>query len=363
MMMIALAVIIGISVHFVYKISNRETPEEPISKARKALSEAIACLAHLYEPGLYRKSESLYSDAMNEWQLENKKPIYKRNYNRIINLAKKSKLAAEEACTKSRKKALNEKAYLNQLYQYLKKQRTKFNGTVNKFPIPKNIVKDFHHADLLMRESGELIEQKEFLLARKKLDLSSKLFSSSTAYIHSYLKNYFLSYPTWQEWTKQGIRYSENNGVPMILIDKMAHKCYVYNNGKVVHEFEIEMGKNWVGQKTREGDLATPEGNYKVVSKKSGSKTIYHKALLLDYPNESDIRRIRELTMGKKHHRPGSMIEIHGHGDQGFNWTKGCIALSDKDIDKVFALVQVGTKVVIVGSLEPFKIYEKLYFE
>jgi len=352
-----------VPLYFIYKISTRETPEEPITKARKALSEAVACMSHLHEPRLYQKSESFYSDAMNEWQKENKKPIYKRNFNRVILLAQKSQKAAEEACAKSKLKARNEKTNLNQLYQFLKKQRSRFNGTLNKFPIPQVKVKDFHQADMLLRESGDLLDKGDLILARKKLDLSSKLFSTTIAYIHSFLKNYFSSYETWKSWASQGIKYSENNQAPMILIDKMAHKCYVYDNGKVVNEFEIEMGKNWIGQKTREGDLATPEGIYKVTAKKSGPKTNYHKALLLDYPNESDIRRIKELTKGKKYHRPGSMIEIHGHGDQGFNWTKGCVALADKDIDKVFALAQVGTKVVIVGSLEPFKTYEKMYFE
>lgn len=360
---VVFAIIIGTPAGLLYKISKRETPEEPISKARKALTEASACMAHLYEPGLFQKAESFYTDAMNEWQLENKKSIVNRNYNRIILLARKSQKASEEACLKSRKKAINEKANLKQLYQYLKTQRTRFNGSVNRFPIPQNIVRDFHHADLLMRESGDLIDKGDLILARKKLDLASKLFSTSTAYIHSFLKNYFSDYDTWKEWARQGIKYSEQNNTPMFLIDKMAHQLFVYIDGKLTNTYEIELGRNWVGPKSREGDQATPEGNYKIVSKKSGSKTIYHKAMLLDYPNEADLRRIREGARGKKYPRPGGMIEIHGNGGKGFNWTKGCIAVTDQEIDRLYALAEVGTKVIIVGSLEPFATIEKTLFE
>lgn len=346
---------------YLYHLSNRETPEIPLQKARKAISEAKACAAHIMEPALFQKAESFYADAMSEWQLENKKPIYKRKYNKVIILAQKAKDIADDACVKSKKKAIDERQNLRQLYKFLKKQSTKLQGALSRFPIPSKYVEDFHQADLLMRESANLIESEDFVPARKKLEKASIKMSNVTAFTHSYLKNYFNDYPLWKDWAAYAIKNSEETAV--ILIDKIAHKCYVYKGGNRIHEFEIEMGKNWVGHKVREGDLATPEGIYNVTQKKSGAKTIYHKALLLDYPNQSDLKRIRELTNGKKHHRPGSLIEVHGHGGQGFNWTKGCVALSDKDMDKVFALSQVGTKVVIVGSLEPFKEIEQLYFD
>jgi hypothetical protein len=346
---------------FSYHISKRETPEEPISIARKAISEAMACAAHVLEPALFQKSESYYSDAMSEWNLENKKPIYKRNYNRIIEMAKKAKKTADEACVKSKKKAINERQNLKQLYKFLKKQADKFQGAITRFPMPSKQVEDFHQADLLMRESSNLIEDEDFISTRKKLEKASILMSNAIAFAHSYLKNYFNDFPLWKDWVAYGVKYSEQE--PVLIIDKMAHKCYVYIDGKPTHEYEIEMGKNWIGQKTREGDLATPEGIYKVTHKKSGAKTIYHKALLLDYPNQNDLKRIKNLTGGKKSHRPGGMIEVHGHGGRGFNWTKGCMALSDKEMDRVFALTQVGTKVIIVGSLEPFNSIEQLYFD
>jgi hypothetical protein len=50
----------------------------------------------------------------------------------------------------------------------------------------------------------------------------------------------------------------------------------------------------------------------------------------------------------------GGLIEVHGHGGQGFNWTNGCVALNDKDMDALYRQVQVNTPVIIVGSLVPF---------
>ncbi len=125
---------------YLYHLSNRETPEIPLQKARKAISEAKACAAHIMEPALFQKAESFYADAMSEWQLENKKPIYKRKYNKVIILAQKAKDIADDACVKSKKKAIDERQNLRQLYKFLKKQSTKLQGALSRFPIPSKYV-------------------------------------------------------------------------------------------------------------------------------------------------------------------------------------------------------------------------------
>jgi len=85
-------------------------------------------------------------------------------------------------------------------------------------------------------------------------------------------------------------------------------------------------------------------------------ETRFYKALLLDYPNEDDRTR---FTQNKKKGvlgtdaEIGGHIEIHGVGGKGADWTDGCIALKNKDMNVVFNLCPVGTKVVIVGSTRP----------
>ena len=80
--------------------------------------------------------------------------------------------------------------------------------------------------------------------------------------------------------------------------------------------------------------------------------------MLLDYPNHDDrIRFQEEVDKGSlpENAEIGGLIEIHGDGGRGINWTDGCIALSNKDMDVLYRKVQKGSMITIVGSLRPFK--------
>jgi murein L,D-transpeptidase YafK len=111
-----------------------------------------------------------------------------------------------------------------------------------------------------------------------------------------------------------------------------------------------------MAHKERAGDKATPEGNYQIVNKKSGGHTTYYKAMLLNYPNAEDRAAFaRKKNQGLISRRTGigNLIEIHGNGGRGFDWTSGCVGMRDRDIDDLFRLVGAGTRVTIVGSIEP----------
>ena len=114
--------------------------------------------------------------------------------------------------------------------------------------------------------------------------------------------------------------------------------------------YACELGRNPAYQKRYAGDGATPEGKYTVVDVKAqGSK--YYKALVLDYPNGRDRERYAEnkatgtIPPGTG---PGGHIEIHGMGGRGLDWTDGCVALTDRDMDDIMKLAGVGTPVTIV---------------
>ena len=93
---------------------------------------------------------------------------------------------------------------------------------------------------------------------------------------------------------------------------------------------------------------------YKITKKFDGGRTKYYKALLLDYPNDEDKRKFKsDIENGSlpSTSKIGGLIEIHGNGGKGIDWTEGCIALTDKEIDMVYKKVKVGTPVTIVGSV------------
>lgn len=147
-----------------------------------------------------------------------------------------------------------------------------------------------------------------------------------------------------------------------MVVDKFSRKCTVYKSGKKYKEFEVELGINWLGDKNQSGDRTTPEGRYKVSRKRSGNKTLYHKSLEINYPNEEDQQRFEQLKRDgliPDKARIGGAIALHGGGGRGIDWTEGCIAFENKDMDVLFSQCPVGTPVAIVGSLVPLdKIFE-----
>lgn len=158
---------------------------------------------------------------------------------------------------------------------------------------------------------------------------------------------------TWQDWKRETIEWSRRERRPAVVVAKEEHKVTLYVNGEVHRQYDAELGFNWVADKIQAGDGATPEGRYKVIQEKRGGATIYYKALLLDYPNALDKREFQAARRsGQVSARAdiGGLIEIHGEGGRGEDWTKGCVALKNRDIDELMRFVGHGTPVTIIGS-------------
>jgi hypothetical protein len=159
----------------------------------------------------------------------------------------------------------------------------------------------------------------------------------------------------WQEWTDATLAESRQGGGVAVIVDKLARRLILVEGGRRVRAFTAELGRNGLADKIYAGDAATPEGRYRVVEKKEGEDTAYHRALELDYPTDADreefaaARRRGLVPAGRG---IGGLIEIHGHGGRGTDWTNGCIALSDAEMDRLFAAVEVGTPVTIVGTAD-----------
>ena len=150
----------------------------------------------------------------------------------------------------------------------------------------------------------------------------------------------------WQAWVDETLR----GGGTVILVEKKRQKLLVVKNRKVIATFTAEFGRNGFSDKLVQGDAATPEGRYHVTSKKTASR--YYKALPLNYPTAADVAEYtaakrRGLVRGRG---PGTNIEIHGGGGKGTNWTDGCVAVRDRDMDRLFQMIDAGTPVTIVGA-------------
>ena len=142
---------------------------------------------------------------------------------------------------------------------------------------------------------------------------------------------------------------SVKNSVNKILVIKHKRKLYLYHNDEVVKKYSISLGKQPIGHKEFEGDMKTPEGIYKIDSKSLTSS--YHKNLGISYPNKKDKAYAKKI--GKS---PGGQIKIHGLPNNKKwlgklhllkDWTYGCIAVTNKEIDEIFSLVSIGTVIEI----------------
>jgi tetratricopeptide (TPR) repeat protein len=134
-----------------------------------------------------------------------------------------------------------------------------------------------------------------------------------------------------------------------VLIEKSQRTLTLLSQDKVLKIYKIALGGNPKGPKERQGDNKTPEGTYVIDSRNRDSA--YHLSLHISYPSEKDRKRARELGVS-----PGGDIMIHGlkngfswMGDlhRESDWTKGCIAVTDEEIEEIAALVPNGTAVEI----------------
>ncbi len=147
-----------------------------------------------------------------------------------------------------------------------------------------------------------------------------------------------------------------------LVVHKAQRRLDLCRGDSVTRSFRVGLGWNPVSPKLREGDGATPEGVYRICAKMPHSR--FHLALLLNYPNAEDaergmrdglitraagaaiIRAVRDGRCPDFRTTLGGEIEIHGSGS-GSDWTLGCIALEDVDIEDVYRAVRVGTEVRI----------------
>ena len=198
-----------------------------------------------------------------------------------------------------------------------------------------------------------LLKTKITRLCQAKLDSAEITLSRYIFHYEQWLTGYLDQNSLWTEMLKRTISHSRKYNTYCIVVDKLARECILYKDGEVLKVYSVELGANWIGDKHQQGDKSTPEGYYKIIEKKSQGDTRYYKALMLDYPNEEDQARFLQKKKNgliKPDAKIGNHIEIHGNGGKGADWTDGCIALQDEDMDVIFKLCSSGTWVTIVGS-------------
>ena len=140
-----------------------------------------------------------------------------------------------------------------------------------------------------------------------------------------------------------------NADINLLVVNKAKHQLLAYADGQLLKTYKVSFGNNPIGHKEFEGDEKTPEGIYYINAK--NDKSGYHKNLGVSYPNVKDIAHAKAI--GKP---TGGDIKIHAlKSGLGFinkfqrwcNWTNGCIAVTNSEIDELYRSVKIGTKIEI----------------
>ena len=134
-----------------------------------------------------------------------------------------------------------------------------------------------------------------------------------------------------------------------VVVLKKERTLQLLNSGKVIKSYKIALGGNPVGPKERQGDHKTPEGTYILDSRNAHSR--FYKSIHISYPNDRDRAAARQ-----RHVSPGGDVFVHGlpngyewigSGHRLKDWTDGCIAVTDEEIDEIWSTVPNGTPIEI----------------
>lgn len=141
----------------------------------------------------------------------------------------------------------------------------------------------------------------------------------------------------------------DNLSIDKIIVEKQDRKLILLKNNHPLKTYSIALGKNPIGHKQKEGDNKTPEGIYVIDYK--NNKSTFHRSIHISYPSHRDI-----LEAESNGFNPGGMIMIHGIKNglgfigrlhRLFDWTAGCIAVTNPEIEQIWQLTPVGTTIEI----------------
>jgi len=328
----------------------QKPPLSSLENAKKELDKAAEAGAIKHAENEYRRAERLINRGWMELSRQNGRLFILRNYRLADSLLNQG---AEAAAT-ARKEAIDKINYLDSsltsdftaIRSALDDWRNSLDGSLMLYDAERY----WTLAELAYSSGMQLLGQKEFEAARQEMIKIKVYLESIAREMADYAENETKELANWRRWVRETIEQSRLSGTSAIIVDKNAHKLYLVKNGIIHKTFDCELGYNSSGQKYFAGDGATPEGCYKVTQiRHNGS--IYYKALMLDYPNDADKKRFaknKRQGIITRNARIGGLIEIHGDGGRKRDWTNGCVALKNSDMDSLISEVEVGTPVTIV---------------
>jgi len=132
--------------------------------------------------------------------------------------------------------------------------------------------------------------------------------------------------------------------VTRVVVNKADRRMHLLHHDQLLKSYDVDLGFAPEGHKQFEGDGKTPEGEYVIDRRNPNSE--FHLSIGISYPNRVDVTRARTAGLS-----PGGDIFIHGESKRGFaakrDWTWGCIAVTNREMEDIYAMVKNGTPILV----------------
>jgi murein L,D-transpeptidase YafK len=151
----------------------------------------------------------------------------------------------------------------------------------------------------------------------------------------------------WLHWPEAALPVGAR--ADLVVVDKSERRLELYSGSTLLKSYRVSLGRNPNGPKRQQGDGRTPEGEYRIDYRKPDSS--FHKALHISYPGPADAADAKRRGVD-----PGGMIMVHGmknglgwlgRAHLALDWTNGCVAVTDREIEEIWRAVPDGTKIVL----------------
>jgi L,D-transpeptidase catalytic domain len=324
-------------------------------EARAALEKARLEESARYAPEVLKQADETLRRARRSEILESARLPFLRDYRGTKALARQARLLAGQALRLAeRRRGESERdarAEVASLREFLERSRelkrflSPRNSEISRLQMGAEVDLDLAQRRLLGKDYPGALE-----LARSGSDRIHQVEQILLSSMVSYTAHPDL--PLWRKWVEEALYRSRRDGEVAFVVDKLRRRMTVYRGGRKQKTYSVDIGLGGLERKMRAGDDATPEGLYRIQEIRGPGQTRYHRAFLLDYPNKQDRQRFEEARRNGRLPQgadPGGLIEIHGEGGREQDWTRGCVALTNAEMDELSRWVKVGTPVAIVG--------------
>ena len=337
-------------------VSGRARPPSAARASAVAAFEAAAAgEPSRWAPEALRAADEALRAALVAWSRQESRLLPFRDYRPVARDLAAAESLALEATRVAEELRAEGRAAAEQAVREARSVEAHANALVAATALPPTQRVHLQRARLLVREAEVLVREGDLEAARQRAELARAELGEALGPALQEAGRYTSQeqVATWRRWIEETRAWSRQTGAAAILVLKEKNALVLLSRGAPVRTYDAEIGANALGVKQRQGDQATPEGRYRIVAKKDHGRSRYYRALLLDYPNAADRERFAAAKRRgeiPRRARIGGLIEIHGEGGRGQNWTEGCVALSNRDIDDLYSRVGVGTRVTIVGG-------------